>query len=567
MNKLKKYNLYITYILVINMSKKRIIIIGGGIAGLSAAHFLCDYPDFEVIIFESQSDVGGQARSMFGKYCYIEYSWRIFGRVYHNINKIIDQIGANNNFAFLENPCIVNSSSVYYGGLSYLNLAKIVIKNANYALINKIADIATISKERAINAYDDINAYEYFNRDPIIQSIMGPFLGMDANKLSLSGYYKNVISTCDTTQYKFTPDNTRISKHPTQESLFVPWIQYLKSKGVKIYTNTQITDIHIINNNIQSISIQKNKIVVADEYIFTCSLKSINKIISNHDYFRTKPIQYALTQLEKGLQLYYTINLYFSITLENVLDLKCDEFVITDTPWKLIVQRKHLWNSDYLNKCHKNNTRIKDVFNIGFLDYNKGVLYNKILSDCSKEEAIQEGIYQFKSSQFVKDIFLQYKTTFDETFVGYEDWYEFRNNDKKQLISDNPKFSTNTGLLQYMPTTAQPDDVPKNMFLGGYYVQSTMGGVSMEASCETGLCAGLAVAQKYNTQIIDYPKYHQNEYITSMTKGLCYLDKLLYQHNLPKISEFIPSTVLILLYFTSITVLLVLVIKTVYHLM
>lgn len=567
MNKLKKYNLYITYILVINMSKKRIIIIGGGIAGLSAAHFLCDYPEFEVIIFESQSDVGGQARSMFGKYCYIEYSWRIFGRVYHNINKIIDQIGANNNFAFLENPCIVNSSSVYYGGLSYLNLAKIVIKNANYALINKIADIATISKERAINAYDDINAYEYFNRDPIIQSIMGPFLGMDANKLSLSGYYKNVISTCDTTQYKFTPDNTRISKHPTQESLFVPWIQYLKSKGVKIYTNTQITDIHIINNNIQSISIQKNKIVVADEYIFTCSLKSINKIISNHDYFRTKPIQYALTQLEKGLQLYYTINLYFSITLENVLDLKCDEFVITDTPWKLIVQRKHLWNSDYLNKCHKNNTRIKDVFNIGFLDYNKGVLYNKILSDCSKEEAIQEGIYQFKSSQFVKDIFLQYKTTFDETFVGYEDWYEFRNNDKKQLISDNPKFSTNTGLLQYMPTTAQPDDVPKNMFLGGYYVQSTMGGVSMEASCETGLCAGLAVAQKYNTQIIDYPKYHQNEYITSMTKGLCYLDKLLYRHNLPKISEFIPSTILILLYFTSITVLLVLVIKTVYHLM
>jgi hypothetical protein len=94
-----------------------------------------------------------------------------------------------------------------------------------------------------------------------------------------------------------------------------------------------------------------------------------------------------------------------------------------------------------------------------------------------------------------------------------------------------------------------------------------MGGVSMEASCETGLCASLAVAQKYNSRIIDYPIYHQNEYITSMTKGLCYIDKLLYQHNLPKISEFIPSTVLILLYFTSITVLLVLVIKKAYNLM
>jgi uncharacterized protein with NAD-binding domain and iron-sulfur cluster len=121
--------------------KKRIIIIGGGIAGLSAAHFLCDYPEFEVILYESQSDVGGQARSMFGKYCYIEYSWRIFGSVYHNINKIIDQIGANDNFAFLENPCIVNSSSVYYGGLSYSNLAKIIIKNANFSLLNKIQSL------------------------------------------------------------------------------------------------------------------------------------------------------------------------------------------------------------------------------------------------------------------------------------------------------------------------------------------------------------------------------------------------------------------------------------------
>ena len=547
------------------MTKKRIIIIGGGIAGLSAAHFLCDYPEFEVILFESQSDVGGQARSMFGKYCYVEYSWRIFGTVYHNINKIIDTIGANDNFAFLENPCIVNSSSVYYGGLSYKNLAKIIIKNANYSLLNKIADIATISKERAINEYDHVNAYKYFNKDPIIQSIMGPFLGMDANKLSLSGYYKNVISTCDTTQYKFTPINTRISKHPTQESLFVPWIQYLKSKGVKIHTNTQITDMHIMNNNIQSITIQKNKIVVADEYIFTCSLKSINKIISSHAYFAAKPIRYALTQLEKGLQLYYTINLYFSIKLENILDLTCDEFVLTDTPWKLIVQRKHLWNSDYLNKCHKNNATIKDVFNIGFLDYNKGVIYNKILSDCSKEEAIQEGVYQFKNSKFIRNIFNHYKTTFDETFMGYEDWFEFRNDEKKQLISTNPKFSTNVGLLQYMPNTAQPNDLPNNMFIGGYYVQSTMGGVSMEASCETGLCAGLAVVQKHNTQIMNYPIYHQNEYVTPLTNGLCYIDKLLYQHNLPKISEFIPPIILILLYFTSIAILLIILIKMVYN--
>jgi len=552
------------------MTRKTIIIIGGGIAGLSAAHFLCDYPDFEIILYESQSEVGGQARSMFGDYCYIEYSWRIFGRVYHNINKIIEQIGATDNFALLESPCIVNSSNnVYYGGLSYINLAKIIIKNADYALLNKILDITTISKDRAINMYDDINAYEYFNKDPIIQSIMGPFLGMDANTLSLSGYYKNIISTCDRSKYAFTPYDTRISKHPTQESLFVPWVKYLKKKGVKIYTNSQLFDIEITDNTVTSITIKDNdgfKNIRADEYIFTCSLKSINKIINNNAYFQNKKIRYSLTQLERGLQLYYTLNLYFDIKLENKLDLKCDEFVLADTPWKLIVQRKHLWNSDYLNKCKKNNKQIKDVFNIGFLDHNKGALYNKILRECSKEEAIHEGIHQFKNSKFVKNIFEQYNTTFDNTFIGYEDWFEFRNDEKNKLISDNPKFSTNVGLLRYMPENAHPDELPKNMFLGGYYVNSTMGGVSMEASCETGLCSGLAVMQKYNKKIIDYPIYHTHEYVTPLTNGLCYLDKYLFKYNITNISEFIPPVILICIYLISICILVGITIRMLYNL-
>ena len=553
------------------MTRKQIIIIGGGIAGLSAAHFLSDYSDLEIILFEEQDDVGGQARSMFGNYCYIEYSWRIFGKVYHNINKIIDKIGANNNFDLLENPCIVNSaSSVYYGGLSYINLAKILFKNTDYKLFNKLLDLSTISKDRAINMYDDVNALNYFNKDPIIQSIMGPFLGMDANKISLSGYYKNILSTCDTAKYKFTPTNTRISKHPTQESLFKPWLKYLTSKGVKIYTKSKLVDIDIHDNRIKSITIKNNNKflnILANEYIFTCSLKSLNKIINTNSYFTNKNITYSLKQLENGLQLYYTINLYFSIKLENKIDLKCDEFVLTDTKWKLIVQRKHLWNDSILNKCSKNNKQIKDVFNIGFLDHNKGVLFNKILSKCSKQEALQEGIYQFQTNDFVKNIFRQYNTTFEEVFVGYEDWFEFRNDEKNNLISDNPKFSTNVGLLKFMPKNAHPNDLPNNMFLGGYYVNSTMGGVSMEASCETGLCAGLLVVEKYKKKIIDYPIYHTNEYMTRLTSGLCYIDKYLYKNNIINLSEIIPPVILLFLYFACIILIFIILVNNLYRLL
>lgn len=523
----------------------KIIIIGGGIAGLSAAHILCKYPEFDISIYESESELGGQARSMFGKFCYIEYSWRVFGNSYHNINKIISEIGADNNFTLLTHPCVIDSNNISQGDLSPYNLGKILFQNGNYDLINKIMNIFTISRERALNEYQDINAFEYYNQNEIIQSIIGPFLGLDANKVSLSGYYQNILSVFDTNEYYFTPKNTRITKHPTQESLFVPWINYLKKKGVKIYTNSKITNINIKNDIIDSISIN-NKIIKADEYVFSLSLKSMNNIILKNSYFSNRQIRENLNKLENGLQLYYTINLYFSIELENNIDLKCDENVLVDTPWKLIIQRKHAWSEEFTKKCKKSNTKILDVFNIGFLDYNKGELFGKILSDCSREEAIQEGIHQFKNSNYIKELLHQHNTTFDKIFVGHEDWYEFHDDHNGKLVSSNLKFSINTGIMKYMPSN-QSKELPNNMYLSGYYVKSTMGGVSMEASCETGLNAGLSIIKKHNYNVIEYPYEHVVEGIP-LTIGLSYLDKLIYKMGWTPLYTYIPSLLLIALY-------------------
>jgi len=50
-----------------------------------------------------------------------------------------------------------------------------------------------------------VNALNYFDGNPIIQTIIGPFLGLDANKVSLSGVMKNIYSVTDSTTYPFTP--------------------------------------------------------------------------------------------------------------------------------------------------------------------------------------------------------------------------------------------------------------------------------------------------------------------------------------------------------------------------
>jgi hypothetical protein len=99
-----------------------------------------------------------------------------------------------------------------------------------------------------------------------------------------------------------------------------------------------------------------------------------------------------------------------------------------------------------------------------------------------------------------------------------------------------------------MPLTSNPDDIPSNMRLAGYYVTSTMGGVSMEASCETGLQAGKDLLDKYR---IDkgHVIHHDRQYLTVATAPLVALDNVMYMAKLPPLISFVPPTVVMILYF------------------
>jgi hypothetical protein len=250
----------------------------------------------------------------------------------------------------------------------------------------------------------------------------------------------------------------------------------------------------------------------------------------------------------------------FPLTVNNS-KLGCNEMILVDTAWKLIIQRKYLWGDKYLSKCKINSKNsmnmVNDVINVGFLDNNPGEFNKKILSECSKEEAIIEGLMQFKNNKYIKEILAERNISFEDIFIGYEDWYEFKNDENNKLISTNPKFSTNLGLQKYMPKKAKVDGL-YNMYLTGYYVTTTMGGASMEASCESGLNGGIAVLYKYNLDVLGKDELinHNIELINYLTIGLVYLDKLLYKIGVGSINNVIPSLLLIILYLLVILLLI-----------
>lgn len=530
-----------------------IVIVGGGIAGLSAATILSDLPNVKISIYEKEYQIGGQACSEYNGSCFSEYSWRIYGAVYFNLLHILTKIDALKNFEKLDNTCFIdgkNASSAYLGSYNQIyNLFKYSNIDDYYKLVNLTVEC----KDRLLNEYQNVNALEYFNNNPIAKTIMGPFLGMDANRVSLSGAMKNIISTCDNTE-----GTAYISKYPTQQALFEKWDEYLRAKGVTIYTNHSLQNISIANNKIENITVN-DKIIQADEYVFACSLEPLIKIIEKSEELKRVDTFRKFPQLKAGLQLYFTINMYFSEKLAE--SDECRHMVIVDMPWQPIIQKKRGWGDGYMKKCKLDDTKIKDVWNVGFLDNNKGAYNNKMVSECSIQEAIEEGVSQVKNSEYVKTLLSKNGLQFDDLYIGADYWYQFTENNLGKLISENPKYSINTGVMENMPSNHNAD-LPENMYLAGYYVNSSMGGVSMEASCETGLMAGKQIIDKHN---IPYegtlPMKHTNENILDIFMPFILLDKLLYLYKLPPVTLYLNSFILVVVYLIVLIILLFFIIR------
>jgi len=524
----------------------KICIVGGGIAGLATATVLADQEIFDISIYEKESDIGGQARSEFAEHCYTEYSWRIFGNTYSNLIYLINKLQIENNFVDI-NACFIENDQARSNALDTLTLLNQILNSSRgINTINKLANIILICKERAITEYINVNAYEYFNKNKVIQTLLGPFLGMDANKVSLSGFYKNYYGTMNKTQLSQT---SLVTRGPTQNAFFDPWKLFLQKRGVKIYTENELQNIYTDNKRIDGVVINGN-LIQADEYVFACSLTPMLDICLANPYLRQLKTINNLQPLIKDLQLYFTINIYFSETLDK--SNNCKEIVILDMPWKPIIQKKRSWQNKY--QCTMNQTKIKDIWNVGFLDYNKGLLIKKDLHECSITEAIKEGLYEIKHSKYVQKL-LKNKS-FEDVYMGYEYWHQFKDNKEHKLVSENPKFSINTGTMSYMPTI-QPKDLPPNMYLCGYYVQSTMGGVSMESSCETGFAVGKKLLEKYDIKDDSViPIGHNAQYITILTLPFLLLDFLLYKLHIGPITNMIPSLLLLGIYVCFILVML-----------
>ena len=90
------------------------------------------------------------------------------------------------------------------------------------------------------------------------------------------------------------------------------------------------------------------------------------------------------------------------------------------------------------------------------------------------------------------------------------------------------------------------------IYFSAYYVKNTVGGASMETSCEIGLKTADLICNKYTIKNPRKPIYKTRDYISLITLPFIILDCILYKLNLKPITDFIDPVILLVIYFSII---------------
>lgn len=516
--------------------KPKIIIIGGGIGGLSCAMSLIETGKFDVSIYESDI-IGGQSSSQKSELCNTEISWRLIGESYTNFLKILTDLDVLKNLYSFEK----NDACLGYDLLSpYHNTIGSVIQNCNYTQINKLLTILFLSKDRALNDYHDINTYNYYN-SWLTNLIIGPYFGSEPTKATLSSFYKYLFSIFIVKK----GNKSYFTKYPTNDAIFEPWKKYLIEKGAKIYEHTALQSITTNKEGTISGLNINNKIYTSDEIVFACSLQSLNKLFEYNEILKNKPIYNKLTTLITGQQFYISVNFYWKRPI--IKDRKCHIYTFTDGWMPIIIKR--FINTDYVeNNCNKN---IKEVWNIGLADYLNGNYIKKYTSQCSFGELVYELKMNILNSKHFKDYF-------DFENYGWDDYfydYEFDNRYYEKLPTTE-KFSVNNNIEENLLDNNEPE-LGNNIYFSAYYVKNTFGSASMESSCEIGLKTADLICKKYKVETKRKPTYKTQKYITILTIPFVILDYILYKLNIAPITDIIHPFILLISYFILILIVLI----------
>ncbi len=291
---------------------KKVIILGGGVGGLSAAHHLLDTGEFEVEVYERKLIPGGKARSLYFKPDNTfsdpgypaEHGFRFFPGFYRHVTNTMENIPS-----FTEGKTVFESLvPTTVMGLARYDFDPAVLParfprtfkgfgllikmffDSNIRLPvdefefwqERVWQILTSCKERRDRDYEEISWWDFIKAEDFSDTYQKYLANLTRSlvaavpKKASTKTNGDILVQLLMSMWHFGIGVDRVLDGPTNEVWIHPWLKYLLGRGLKYHINAEIESIQSDNTEITGITLRPNddtqgieRVLAVDKYGIT----------------------------------------------------------------------------------------------------------------------------------------------------------------------------------------------------------------------------------------------------------------------------------------------------------
>lgn len=532
---------------------KQVLIMGGGVGGLTAAHELAER-GFNVTVIESRSVTGGKARSypVAGtgrdgrKDLPGEHGFRFFPGFYKHVPDTMSRVKSPDGKTVKEHLVTASEFMMARTGQSdpqyflrwprnpaewlselralFTPLGVPVLELADFTAkmfhVLKMCDARRLAELESVSWWNYLGASQKSQafQDLIARGMTRSLVALRAEEAST----RTVANTLIQLQLDFgRGDLDRLLDGPTSEVWLTPWREQITALGAKFITNAKVTKLHTDGAVITKVTVQHGTGAVeeltADYYVSSIPLEVFRPMVT-HEIKKIDPtldgLRFLKTAWMNGIQFY----------LKRDVPLTSGHILFVDSPWALTaVSQAQFWTTKL---AEFGDGEVRGILSVDISNWDQpGILYGLAANEIQDRKMIMEEVWaQMKAA--IND-----KAKVELTDDNIAGWSL-----DESIVMPNPSGVTNLEplLINTVDTWRhRPEAVTKvpNLFIGADFVRTNTDLATMEAANEAARRAvnGILDATDYTgAKCAVYP-LEEPSFFAPFKKA----DELLFELGLP----------------------------------
>jgi len=440
---------------------KHVIIVGGGVAGLSAAHELCER-GFQVTIYERWGMPGGKARSTWvprptpwpsgfmppllglgrepgpdphhrhelpG-----EHGFRFISNFYRHLPATLERIPlGHSGKSVLDNLMIAQRVMTTAAGTTPIvypqNLPRnfhdlemmfvAMMESSNRLnkaeldnLMKCLWQIATSCSERRLAEYEKISWWDFLDTDHY-SAAYKQFADFSRLTVAADPHLTDTRTMGDLALQQLNINLSPIPKDrvfngPTNLAWLDPWVEYLRGRGVDIQFNARATAIKCSQGQIQHVTIcqhDQKQHVSGDYYLFCVPVEVMAQLLAQDvENGPHGPVYHNVLKADPSLATIIELAKYvgwmngIQYYLKEDVPITSGHVMFIDTPWALTAISQHqFW--PHFNFAGRFDKPVRGILSVDISEWNTpGWFHKKPARECTIQEIAEETWCQMKRS-------------------------------------------------------------------------------------------------------------------------------------------------------------------------